>query len=388
VVSDDRGSPADVIYLDHNATTPVDPDVLEAMLPYLRDGFGNPSSRHAHGARARAAVERARGEVAALIGAAPDEMVFTSGGTEANNLAIAGVARAAPPGRRALVTSVVEHPATEAPVARLEREGWLVHRTSVDERGVVRVAEAVRHIDEETALVTVLHSQNETGVLEPVAALAAAARAAGALAHTDAAQSCGKVAVDVAALGVDLLSIAGHKLYAPKGVGALYVRRGTALEPLLCGAGQERGLRPGTENVASVVGLGRACAIARERLGAEAERQAGLRERLWELLRAAVPGLAENGAGADRLPGTLSVRFPRVTGSALLAAAPEIEAATGSACHAGGEEASAVLRAMGLAPVDALGTVRLSLGRTTGPDDVDRAAQALSRAWASLTGGG
>lgn len=380
---------ADPIYLDHNATTPVLPAVFDTMLPWLRDHFGNPSSAHAYGLRAKDAVEGARWQVAALLGCEMDEVVFTSGGTEANNLAIRGVMEGA--ARRHVVTSVIEHPATERPCAWLERQGVEVTRAAVDADGRIIVADVEAALSDRTALVTVMHSNNETGVLQPIAELAQAAHDAGALCHTDAAQSVGKVPVRVDDLGVDLLSVAGHKLYAPKGVGALYVRRGTPLEPLVRGAGHERGLRPGTENVASIVGLGAACAIAGADLDGAAARMVALRERLWGLLREAVPGLAINGGedpqGTLRLPNTLNVRFPGVSGTAVLAGAPEVAASTGSACHDGGEHPSAVILAMGVAPADALGSVRLTLGRSTTPEDVDRAAEAFVRSVRSVRAG-
>jgi cysteine desulfurase len=375
-------SPSDPIYLDHNATTPLVPEVVDAMLPHLREHFGNPSSGHVYGRRAREAVERARGQVAALLGCAPEEVCFTSGGTEANNLAIRGVAEARPE-RRHVVTSVIEHPATSVPCDWLERHGHRVSRLGVDATGRVGGAGAAA-IGDDTALVTVMHANNETGVLQPIAEIARAARAHGAVVHTDAAQSVGKVPVDVGALGVDLLSVAGHKLYGPKGVGALYVRRGTPLVPFVLGAGHERGLRPGTENVASIVGLGVACEIACRDAGAVEARIRALRDRLWVLLRARVPSLALNGHPEERLPNTLNVRFPGVSGNALLAAAPEVAASTGSACHAAGESASAVILAMGVPPAEALGSVRLTLGRGTTEEDVRRAAEALGRAWERL----
>jgi cysteine desulfurase len=377
------------IYLDHNATTPVLPEVVEAMLPYLREHFGNPSSGHVYGARARAAVDRARGQVAALLGCDADEIVFTSGGTEANNLAIRGVAEAVA-ARRTVVTTVIEHPATLRPCEWLERRGHRVNRIGVDGDGRADPAEARAAIDGDTALVTIMHANNETGVLQPIAEIADAARAHGALVHTDAAQSLGKVPVRVRELGVDLASIAGHKLYAPKGVGALYVRRGTPLAPFSLGAGHERGLRPGTENVASIVGLGAACELAARDLDVEADRVRALRDELWSRLAEAVPGLALNGHPVLRLPNTLNVRIPqvsrvsrvsRVSGDALLAAAPEIAASTGSACHDGHDAASAVILAMGVAPADALGSVRLTLGRGTTAEDIARASAALARAW-------
>lgn len=370
------------IYLDHNATTPLLPEVLDAMLPYLREHFGNPSSGHVYGREAHAAIDRARARVAALIGADDDEVVFTSGGTEANNLAIRG-ATAARPERRHVVTTAIEHPATARPCAWLEGQGWRVDRLGVDTDGRVRPDDARAALRGAPALLTVIHAHNETGVIQPVEDLAALARDAGALVHTDAAQSLGKVALAVTSLGVDLLSIAGHKLYAPKGVGALYVRRGTPLAPLLLGAGHERGLRPGTENVAAIVGLGVACELAGRDLERTAARIRDQRDRLWQRLVDAVPGLALNGDRERRLPNTLSVRFPGTTGAEVLAGAPEVAASTGSACHDGHAQAPAAIVAMGVPEADALGTVRLTLGRGTTDDDVAAAAAALARGHAA-----
>lgn len=373
------------IYLDHNATTPLLPEVVDAMLPYLRTHFGNPSSGHVYGARAREAVASARAQVAALLGCDESEILFTSGGTEANNLAIRGVAEAREkPGR--IVTTIIEHPATEQPCACLERRGWQVARIGVDATGRARTDEARSAMGRDTILVTVMHANNETGVLQPVAELAELAHATGALLHTDAAQSVGKVPVRVHDLGVDLLSIAGHKLYAPKGVGALYVKRGTPLMPLLLGAGHERGFRPGTENVAGIVGLGAACSAAVRDLDAEAARTRVLRDALWQRLMAAVPGLALNGHHASLLPNTLNVRFPQVSGIAVLTGAPELAASTGSACHEGHESASTVILAMGVPATEALGSVRLTLGRGTTAEEVERAAEALIAAWRGLVG--
>jgi len=374
---------SDPVYLDHNATTPLLEEVLDAMLPYLREDFGNPSSDHVVGARARAAVAHARGQVAALLGCDDDEVVFTSGGTESNNLAIRGVAEARPD-RRHIVTSVIEHPATEGPCAWLEQQGWRVTRVGVDLVGRVLVEQARAAITQGTALVTIMHANGETGVLQPIAELAVLAHAAGAWMHTDAAQSVGKVPVDAAALGADLISVAGHKLYAPKGVGALVVRRGTPLVPFARGAGHERGLRPGTENVAAIVGLGVACAMARHDGELVEARTRQLRDALEERLAAQVPGLALHGHRTLRLPNTLSVRFPRVLGTALLAESPDIAASTGSACHAGHTTPSAVILAMGVPGDEALGTVRLTLGRGTTAEDVVHAADSLVEAWRRL----
>jgi cysteine desulfurase len=373
------------IYLDHNATTPLLPEVVDAMLPYLREHFGNPSSGHLFGQRAQAAVTRARHQVAVMLGCDDDEIVFTSGGTEANNLAIRGAAEALE-NRSHVITSAIEHPATQQPCSWLERHGWSVTRIGVDGDGRAVVDQARKAIDADTALVTVMHSNNETGVLQPIAELAELAHAAGVLMHTDAAQSIGKVPVRVRALGVDLLSIAGHKLYAPKGVGALYVRRGTPIAPFALGAGHERGLRPGTENVASVVGLGVACEVATRDMEETATRMRALRDAFWDRLAAAVPGLALNGHPELRLPNTLNARFPGVSGNALLSGAPEIAASTGSACHDGRDSASAVILSMGIAPEQAIGSVRLTLGRRTTEDDVEQAANALARSWRHLRG--
>jgi cysteine desulfurase len=326
--------PDEPIYLDHNATTPVLPEVVETMLPYLHEHWGNPSSGHTIGRRAHAAIDAARQQVAELIGCAADEIIFTSGGTEANNLALRGVTEAVTQ-RRQVVTSTIEHPSIAAPCAWLERHGWRICRLEVGHDGRVILDRLTANIGAGTALVTIMHSNNETGVLQPIATIARAAHTAGALMHTDAAQSLGKIPVDVNVLDVDLLSIAGHKLYAPKGVGALYVRRGTPLEPFTLGASHEQGLRPGTENVAGIAGLGAACEVARRSVSAAGARMSGLRDRLWELLSLRVSGLIRNGDAKERLPNTLNVCFPEVSGTALLAATPEIAASTGSACHDG-----------------------------------------------------
>ena len=368
------------IYLDYNATTPVLPEVVDAMLPYLREHFGNPSSSHVYGQTAQAAVTRARAQVAGLLNCDPDEIVFTSGGTEANNLAIRGVCEARED-RRHVVTTTIEHPATARPCAWLEQHGWRLTSIGVDSNGRTCVDEARTAIDAGTALVTVMHSNNETGVLQPIVELVPLAKASGAIFHTDAAQSAGKVPVDVRELGVDLLSVAGHKLYAPKGVGALYVRRGTRLNALVLGAGHERGLRPGTENVAFIVGLGLACEIAARSLDDMIVRVQRLRDELWRRLAAGIQNLRLNGDPERRLPNTLSVRFPRVSGNAVLAGAATVAASTGSACHAGHESASGVILAMGVPEIEALGTIRLTLGRGTTANDVTRAADALIGAW-------
>lgn len=367
-----------IVHLDHNATTPVAPEVAEAMWPYLTEHYGNPSSGSAAGRVARRAVETAREQVADLIGARPDEITFTSGGTESNNLAIRGLAEAAPSDApRVAFTSALEHPATVQPLTLLARDGWEV--TALATTGDGRV-------DLDTNPITglrfgsVILAQNETGALQPVREFAEWVHGLGGLVHTDAAQAVGKVEVDVDALGVDLLSVAGHKLYAPKGVGALYVRRSTSLAPLLVGAGQERGLRPGTENVASIVGLGCAAALARSRQCEDAARIGALRDRLWHELQGAVPRLVRITPMADCLPNTLMISLPGRLGRDVLAAAPNVEASTGSACHAGVDSPSATLVAMGVSEDVALGAVRLSLGRSTRQADVETAVRDLSAA--------
>lgn len=371
------------IYLDHNASTPIAPQVRAAMEPYLGEHFGNPSSSHAYGRHARAAVDEARAKVAAAIGARPEEIVFTSGGTEANNLAIIGTLAGRPEPVH-IVTSAIEHPATSEPCRHLERHGAKVTRVGVDGTGVVDVGGIERALSGHVDLVTIIHAHNETGVIQPIREIASRAHARSALVHTDAAQSVGKIAVRVDDLQVDLLSIAGHKLGAPKGIGALYVRSGTRVEPLLRGAGHERGLRPGTENVASIVGLGIACTLIVADLDAAATRMRELRERLWSALAGEIPGVARNGEPERVLPNTLSIRVPRVSGAEVLAHASELAASTGSACHDGHDIGPAAIVAMGVPAEQAVGTIRLSLGRGTTASDVDEAVRMLGDAWRLL----
>jgi cysteine desulfurase len=371
------------IYLDYNATTPVDPAVLDAMLPYLRGEFGNPSSAHGLGSHAHDAVEAARAEVAALIGAAPDEIIFTSGGTEASNIAIRGAVRI-DDARRDVVTSTIEHPATEACCVYLEADKHKVTRVPAQTNGLVDPARVAAAIDGKTALVTIIHAQNEIGTIQPIADIAAAARRGGILVHVDAAQSVGKVAVNVEELGADLLSIAGHKLYAPKGVGVLYIRRGISLPPLLLGAGQERGRRPGTENVPYIVGLGEACRIAGTMLERESKRLSALAGDLFAALKREIPGIVLVGHPTRRLPNTLNVLFPNASSRKILEKCSRVMASTGSACHADSEEPSAILTALGIAHDHALGAVRLSLGRGTTKEDVAGAGADLAAAWRSV----
>lgn len=398
------------LYLDYNATTPVDPAVLEAMLPYLRDHWGNPSSTHAYGKQAQEAVTQARGQVAELLGAQPDEIVFTGGGSEASNHALKGVvfpllfgtlgsdraclrdslsggfaARLRGLFRRTatsihLIASAIEHPATLRPLAFLHDLGCQVTLLPVDRHGRIDLDELAQALQRPTQLVSLMHSNNEVGTLQPIREAVELAQARGALVHTDAAQSLGKVDVNVQQLGVDLLTVAGHKLYAPKGVGALYVRRGLKLEPLLHGAGHEAGRRAGTENVPYAVALGTACRLARESLPRATERLRQLRDMLWTRLR---EGLGErvvlNGHPDLRLPNTLNVNFVGKVGADLLEGVPEIAASTGSACHEGQVHLSPVLQAMGVPPELGRGAVRLTVGRFTTEEEIERAAAALIR---------
>jgi cysteine desulfurase len=376
------------IYLDYNATTPIAREVLDAMLPFLQEHFGNPSSTHAYGAAAHEALDRARAQVAALIGCQPDEIVFTGAGSEANNLAIKGVAFARRDQGDHLITSAVEHPAVlETCRYLVARFGYRLTVVPVDGHGIVDPDDVRRAIEPRTVLITIMHANNEVGSLQPIAEIAAVARQHGVPFHTDAAQSVGKVETSIDELGVDLLTIVGHKLYAPKGIGALYVRSRTTLDSLVHGAGHEGGRRAGTENVPYMVALGAASELAGARLAAGgAERVRALRDRLHGLLRDGVPGLALNGHPERRLPNTLNISFPGEDGEALLARAPVVAASTGSACHAGRTEPSGVLTAMGIERARALAAVRLSLGHPTTPDEIEASATALIQSARTVVG--
>ncbi len=373
--------PKSPIYLDHNATTPIAPEVLDAMQPYLTESFGNPSSDHPLGREARRAVDVARDQVATLIGASPDEIVFTSGGTESNHLAIKGAAASTSAHRRRVVTTSVEHPATAGACAQLEAQGWSITRLPVSRDGFVDAIAAAEAIGDDVALVTVMLAQNETGAIMPVGEIASIARSHGAPIHSDGAQAVGKIDVNVDRLGVDLLSIAGHKFYAPKGVGALYVRSGTPIDPLLLGGGQEGGLRPGTENVAGIVGLGAASVLARLRVATDLTVIDALREQLWSGLAGKIPGLVRHTPLDSCLPNTLSVSFPGVLGRDVLARADGVLASTGSACHSGIDTPAATLLAMGVSPEIALGAVRISLGRANTRAQVETAVEILAAAF-------
>ena len=370
------------VYLDYNATTPIDPQVADAVIPFLQKHFGNPSSAHVYGRRAREAVEQARGEVARLVGAVSEEIVFTGCATEANNLAIQGVARALRGTKHHLVTSVIEHPSVIQPFLRLQADGWDLTLLPVDRAGWLNPADVTGALRSDTALVSVMHANNETGTIQPIAEIAAIAHSRGVLVHTDAAQSIGKIPVNVSDLGVDLLTVAGHKFYAPKGVGALYVRRGVQIGSVLVGAEQEQGLRPGTENVPAIAGLGKAAELARQRLPEAQARLQRRRDQLHELLREQIPDLALNGHLIERLPNTLNVSFPDIDGRVLLQhASDRVAASVGAACHGDGYMVSGVLAAMGVPPEQARGAVRLSVGLPMSDDDVQQAAHALIAVW-------
>lgn len=379
---------SDPVYLDYNATTPVAPEVLDAMLPWLREHFGNPSSTHVFGERAATAVAVARAQVAALIGACEDEIVFTGCATEANNLALLGVAsaiEATGSSRRHLIVSAIEHPAVMATAQVLRARGWRLTVLPVDSYGRVSPQDVAGALQPDTALVSVMHSNNEVGTLQPVAEIALLARARGVLLHTDAAQSAGKLPLSVDDLGIDLLTLAGHKFYAPKGVGALYVRSGTPIRSVLHGAGQEHGLRPGTENVPLIVGLGAAADLARVSAASASAHLRELRDQLHSQLAAAIPDLQLNGHPEERLPNTLHVSFPGVSGKALLReAADDVAASVGSACHSEHDAVSGVLAAMKVDTARAMGAVRLSVGRMTTAAEIERSARALTRVWRIL----
>ncbi len=376
------------IYLDYNATTPLDPAVIAAMRPFLEQQFGNPSSGHAYGHAAKEAVDQAREQVAALLGCAPDEVVFTSGGSESDNQAIKGIAFARGERGRHIITSQIEHPAVLNTCRYLEaRHGFQVTFLPVDGDGLVDPAAVEAAITPQTILITIMHANNEVGTLEPIAEIGRLARKRGVALHTDAAQSVGKVPVHVDEPGVDLLTIAGHKLYAPKGIGALYVRHGTNLDPLIHGAGHEHGRRAGTENVPYIVGLGVACVLAGEQIESQTERWLALRERLLAGLEARVGPVKVNGHPDRRLPNTLNICVPGVIGEDVLARTPGVAASTGSACHAGLTEPSAVLLAMDIEPTLALGALRLSLGRWTSEEEIDAAVTHISETILALRKG-
>lgn len=374
---------ADPVYLDYNASAPLDPDVLEAMLPYLTTTFGNSRSSHAYGRRVKAAIEQARLQVARMLGCDPDELIFTSGGSEANNLALKGLAWAYPD-KRHLVVSRIEHYSVGHAADFLATQGREVSVVGVDRLGRVDPAALGAVLRPDTLVVSVQHANNEIGTMQDIPAIARRAHAAGTLMHCDAAQSIGKVSVRVPELEVDLLTLAGHKFGGPQGVGALFCRRGVELVPLIHGAGHEAGLRSGTHSAALIVGLGQACELVQERLASDERRMRALHDRLYATLKAAIPGLVLNGDPEHRLPHTLNISFPGHFGQDVLDRAPEVAASTGAACHSGIKEPSLTMRAIGAPWEVGLGAVRLSLGRRTTEGEIDQAAQALIRAFRAL----
>jgi cysteine desulfurase len=366
--------------LDHNATTPLDPLVADRMTQAMREVWGNASSVHHFGQQAKAALDEARGAVAALLAADPSEIVFTAGGTESNNIAIRGVAEALEAtGRKHLVTTGIEHEAVLNTVKSLARRGWRVTVVPVDKSGIIAVDQVRDAVTDDTALVSVMHANNEIGTIQPIAALAAVARERGALFHTDAVQSAGKLALDVRELGVDLLSIAGHKFYGPKGAGALWIRRGVRLMPVMTGGRQERNRRAGTENVPAIVGLGVAAAVAQRKIHTEGPRLAALRDRLEAGVLAGVPGTERNGAAEPRVPNTTNISVDRVEAESLLIGLDlaGIAVSSGSACSSGTLEPSHVLKAMGYPHARTLGSIRFSLGTANTDADIDRVIAAL-----------
>ena len=366
-------------YFDHNATTPVAPEALQAMLPYLEGCYGNASSIHTFGQDARSGVERARRQVATLLNAQPKEIVFTGGGTEADNLAILGVVHASAKPSKHVITSTIEHPGVLNTCRHLEDQGVNVTYVSAGARGVVSVEDVRAAMRPETVLITIMHANNELGTVQPIAEIARLAREMGVPVHTDGVQSTGKLATDVQELGVDLFALSGHKIYAPKGVGALYVRKGTVLEPVLFGGSHERGRRPGTENVPGIVALGEAAALAHRDLAVEGQRLIGLRDRLQQGVLANVESAIVNGDGIERTPNTTNIRFDHIEGEAMVIALDlkGFAVSSGAACSSGAVKPSHVLTAIGLSTDQAKSSIRFSLGHETNEEDVEALLEAI-----------
>lgn len=369
------------IYLDHHATTPCDPRVVEAMLPFFTEHFGNPSGAvHSHGKTAEQAVEKARGQVASLLGASPNEIAFTAGATESNNLAILGVVKAYRGSRRRIATTTLEHKAILEPFKHLEKEGFEVCHIPANANGLLNLEVARDFINDQTLLVSVQLANNEIGTIQPLQAIATLAHQHGAAVHTDAAQAVGKIPVNVKTLGIDLLSLSGHKFYAPKGIGALYVRGGVStkrIAPLMLGGGQEHSVRNGTLNVPAIVGLGAACEMAQQEMNQDAQRLAQLRDQFEQTLLLNLEGLRINGSDAPRLSGSSSLTFLGLDADALLIRLPELSLSTGSACTSGAIEPSHVLTAIGLSREDANATIRVGLGRFNTSKEIEQATQQI-----------
>lgn len=366
------------LYLDYNATTPISLGVVAEMLPYLKEHFGNPSSSHVFGKAAKKGVEKSRVRVAKLLGCDPAEIVFTSGGSEANNMALKGVAESLSTNGNHIIASQIEHPAILNPCRFLEKKGFRITYLPVDQYGMVDPDDVKRAINSKTILITIMHANNEVGTIQPIAKIGNIARKHGILFHTDAAQTIGKIETKVNDLKVDLLSIAGHKFYAPKGVGVLYVRNGLKFEPLIHGAGHENGRRAGTENVASIVGLGKAAEIAGKGLKKYQNNVLYLREELHKGILGRIKGVKLNGHPKERLPNTLNLSFDGIDSGELLSGMKDVALSTGSACHAGHKQPSRVLLAMGINPDLALGAVRFSLGKYNTKEEVNRVIKVLS----------
>ena len=370
------------IYMDHSATTPVAPEVLEAMLPYFSEKFGNASSLHSFGLEAKEALEESREKVAGLLGAKPEEIIFTSGGTESDNLALKGIARKNQKSGKHIITTQVEHPAILECCRRLEKEGFEVTYLPVTNEGLVEIATLESAIRSDTILISVMHANNEVGTIQPLEEIGRLAAEKDIYLHTDAVQSVGKIPTDVNKLGVDLLSLSAHKLYGPKGVGALYIRKGTRLESIIQGGGHERGLRSGTENIAGIVGLARAAELGRETMSTETERLTRLRDRLAELVLLKVKESWINGTMKMRLPGNLNFGFKYVEGESLLLFLDSIgiNVSTGSACSSHKLEPSHVLLSLGLKPEECHGSLRITLGRSNTMEEVDYVALGIAKA--------
>jgi cysteine desulfurase len=369
------------IYLDYNATTPHAPEVIEAMRPYLEVHFGNPSSSSYYGRKTRDAIEASRAQVAALLNCNPKEIVFTSGGTESNNYAIRGIANTRKNQGKHIIASRIEHPAVSAVCEKLKSEGFEITLLPVDSQGLVHISDVENAIRPDTILITLMHANNEVGTIQPIEEVAGLARSRGIAVHTDAAQSAGKILTDVQILGVDLLTVAGHKLYAPKGIGALYIRDGLDVERLIEGANQEDGRRPGTENVLEIVGLGKACEIARNNLSMNHDHMKNMRDRLEKGIRRLIPQIRVNGHADKRLPNTLSVSVRGIDAGMLLAQIEKrLAISAGAACHSGTVTISPVLQAMHVPEEWASGTLRLSTGRMTTEAEIDEAVSILAAA--------
>lgn len=375
-----------MIYMDHSATSPVDPEVFEAMKPYFVESFGNASTLYSLGREGKTAMENAREQVASLIGAEPKEIIFTSGGTESDNIAIKGTAYKFKAKGNHIITSAIEHPAVDETCKYLEKNGFEVTYLPVYKDGIVKVSDLEDAITDKTILITIMHANNEIGTIQPIAEIAKIAREKGIYFHTDAVQTVGKILVDVKELDVDMLSLSSHKLYGPKGIGALYIKKGVRIEPIMHGGGHERGIRPGTENVPGIVGLGKACSIARENLESDSKKVTNLRDKLIDNVLEQVEESYLNGHRTNRLPNNANFRFTGIEGESLILTLDTkgISASTGSACSSTKLEPSHVLMAIGLEEVEAHGSLRISLGRENTEKEIDYTVKAIKEVVSKL----